>query len=178
MERRIFLFGGIAGLISMRSRLAVDDPFLKDLRKERRGVGHAIPGVKLQPEFDVTGWQLNIEEDDHTLFDFVITNYGPKDVRVAHCQPFTTGPWVILERLSVGGVVINKEIKHRWRCCNASNFFFIEINTSGSIWTPIGAENSKGALSDRKEVAHIAWFEPQEVRFEIRGRKGAEEGHC
>jgi hypothetical protein len=78
MERRIFLFGGIAGLISTRSRLAVDAPFLKDLRKERRGVGHAIPGGKLQPEFDVTGWQLNIEEDDHTLFDFVIINYGPK----------------------------------------------------------------------------------------------------
>jgi hypothetical protein len=176
MKRRTFVLGGVAGLVSLPAW--ADDPFLKDLKRERKSVGHQIPGGGLSPDFDVTGWELNVEEDDHTLFDFIITNSGPKNVRLAHCQPFTFGPWEIIERLPAVGVVSGKEIKHSWRCCNDSNFFFIEINSTGTTWTPVDIGNGSGVISSDNRVLHIEWHQPQEVHFEIRGRKGAESGHC
>lgn len=178
MKRREFILSLLGGMVAFALPARADDPFLKDLRKERLSVGHRISGGGLQREFDVTGWELNIEEDDHTLFDFIVTNNGPKSVRLAHCQPFTFGPWEIIERFPSVGAVSGKEVKHSWRCCNDSNFFFIEINTSGNTWTPIDVGNGSGIISSGNKVVHIEWHQPQEVHFEIRGRKGPEEGHC
>jgi hypothetical protein len=177
MDRREFVLAGALGLVSSRLALLADDSFVKDVKLQRKDVGHEV-GNHLNVDLrNVYGWEMNVEEDDHTLFDFIITNKGPAEVRVVHCQPYTFGPWKILERLGPVGVGSGKEIKHSWRCCNDSNFFFIEINAGGN-WTPVDSRGSVGRTQNGNKSAYMEWAQPQPVAIEIRGRKGAESGHC
>jgi len=129
----------------------------------------------------VIGWECNLEEDDNVLFKFVITNHGPNKVRAVHCQPLCSGVWRVLQQFDEVAVVSGKVLKSNWRACNDSNFFFIEINSTGNEWVPMSADNdhlSEARTDTEDKTAHMEWHSPQEVHFEVQGHRGDMRVQC
>ena len=171
MNRRHFLVGTIA-VLAAPSVLLANDPCLNDLKRSTLTVGTNRDG-HLFDLFNVTGWEMNLEEDDKVLFDFVITNNGPKKVRAVHCQPFALGNWQVFQRFPDVGNVSGQVFPQHFRANNDSNFFFIEINTSGNNFVPMAASNdgdSSAHTDQALTVAHMEWHHPQEVHFEVRAK--------
>jgi hypothetical protein len=174
MKRREVILGTVA-LVVAPSILRANDPCLADLKRSKLTVGtDDNKGHLIAPIFEVTGWEMNFEEDDKVLFEFRISNQGPKKVRAVHCQPFTFGSWKILKRYPVGGSVeqvSDKVIGGGFRANNDSNFFFIEINSTGNTWVPMSgiAGDSTAGLSSSVRGT-MEWHKEQKVVFEIRAK--------
>lgn len=148
------------------------DPCLHDLKPSQLRVGIDDGFGHLTNIFPTSGWEMNFEEDDHVLFSYFVTNSGPKPVRVAHCKPFTTGPWQIIDHFPPVANVANHLLRQDWRADNDSNYFFVEIETTGSIFSPMDGNppQSTAKLNGQKTVVQMEWHHPQHVTVEVRAR--------
>jgi hypothetical protein len=172
VDRRQFLVASsAAAAISFASRSFANDPCIPDFKRSKLDVGFqgAVGGFTTWKK-DVDGWEFNFEEDDHVLFDIVISNTGPKTVQLAHCQPYTTGPWQVLHQYQVASGQKSLTVVRNWRVNNDSNFFFMEIEQPGGGFLPILGSStgvSDASLNPAKTIGRMAWLVPQKVDIQI-----------
>ena len=173
MNRRLLLVLVIA-LFSVPIVLLANDPCLNTLKHSDLDIGTNDNHGHLVNAFHTTGWEMNFEEDDEVHFSYVVTNPGPKQIRVIHCKPFTYGPWQIIENFPPVGVVSDHALNPPlgWRADNDSNYFVVEIETTPGNFTPLNsnAPNSTGNLNPQQTVAHMEWSSPQHVVLEVRAK--------
>src|SRR5712692_10094475 len=132
MNRRAFLIGATVG-VGMASacrsfrKSKSDDPLVRDLKRSGLII---VPATALclhlqSDERNITGWEFNLEEDDFALFEFKITNRGPKKVRAVHCQPRCSDPvrrtesWRVFQQFDPVDTISGQVLKpNNWRACN------------------------------------------------------------
>jgi len=173
MERRRFLAGAIVGVFGVTPSarlLAANDPPVNDWKQSNLTVGDPAAGGGLSNIQRINVWEMNLEEDDDVRFYFRLTNNGPREVRLVHCQPWAADSWARKEVLGPFGTV-NAHDFHKsgwapngWRADNDSNAFYFLIK-NGDRWDVVQGR-TKG-WGDRN-TAHMEWYEPQEIRFEVR----------
>jgi hypothetical protein len=174
MERRHFLATSIASVLGLRHSariFAADDPPVADWKESDLIIGDPAPGGGLSNIQRIHLWEMNLEEDDQVRFYFRITNTGPREVRVVHCQPWAADSWARKEILGPFGTVTQHDFHKAgwaaqggWRADNDSNAFYLLVNNGGH-WEPV--QGRTRGWGDRN-TAHLEWYEPQEVRFEVR----------
>lgn len=144
---------------------------IRKLKLERKAVGHQDGGGHLHVDFEVIGWELELEEDDDVIWRLIASNPGPGDVRVVYCKPFTFGPWEIIERFVVPAGSSHLLVK-QWRADNEDHFFFFEQKFSDADWRLYNGEggNTVGALNQDKTAAEMRWYSPQDVHLDVRLR--------
>jgi hypothetical protein len=154
--------------------LLANDPCLNDLKHFALDIGTSDNHGHLVNAFHTTGWEMNFEEDDDVHFSYVVTNDGPKQVRVIHCKPFTYGPWQIIENFPAVGKISDHALNPApgWRADNDSNYFVVEIETTPGTFVPMdsNAPNSSATLNPQHTIAHMEWHNPQRVVLEVRAK--------
>lgn len=172
MQRRLFLAGGVAGLIfgtRPTGGLVLNDPPVNGLKKSVLNVGDAAGSGRATNVQSIHLWEMNLEEDDKVRFYFRLTNTGDRQVRIFHCQPWFVNNWVRKEEFGPFGKVTQRDFfksgtaPEGWRANNDSNAFYCLINIDGR-WDIM--EPSQGSNDDN--TAHMEWENPQQVRFEVR----------
>jgi hypothetical protein len=147
------------------------DPCIPDFKRSQLDVGISGGNGGFTPtQQNIDGWEWDFEEDDHVLFDFVVSNAGPKAIRFAHCQPYTFGPWQVLNSYPVGPGLVNQVVVRSWRANNDSNFFFVSVEQPNGQFTPIlGASTgiSDASLNPAKTLGRMVWLVPQRVDVQI-----------
>ena len=172
MYRRTFLVATAAGALALTQRAFANDPCIPNFKRSKKDVGTAVGGHLSGVISDVDGWEYNFEEDNKVLFEFVVSNPGPKRVSLAWCQPFTTGPWQILGSYPVDPGQ-NKTVVKGLRAENDSNFFFLEIASDGGGFVPVKGGTTfdcNANLNPQKTLSIMDWLKPQKVHVEIRAR--------
>ena len=174
MERRRFITGLGAGMLSVTPSVrifAADDPPVNDRKESDLTIGDPAPGGGLSNIQRIHVWEMNLEEDDKLWFYFRVTNTGPREVRLVHCQPWASDSWARKEVMGPFGTVTRRDFykagtasQGGWRADNDSNAFYFLINNGGRWEVMQGRTKGWG---DRN-TAHLEWYDPQEVRFEVR----------
>jgi len=182
MNRRNFVTGVGAALIgssacrrfSKDTRRKKEDPLVRDLAQftAEFALGQPLNG-------DVRGFKMDLEEDDHALFKFVVTNNGPNPIKIFHAYP--DGPFYkVVDAWGPIGRVSGMVIHINLRACNDANFVCALVNTTGDKWDILDAQpgNVITRISNDNNVAHMEWHSQQEVHLEVQGNRGTEEAHC